>query len=521
MSVRVATFLLLLALPAAAQEAERRKMLEKVGPSVVALRNNEGHGSGIILDDQGTILTNAHVIVSPLPFRVEAEVREDGRLRTVYFQKVVLIGVHPDRDLALVRIDPSEHKVKLAPIPISKSKVVTKDLVHAIGFPGRYGGAQKMCMSGEVTGVDQYVDMPGYFECSTEISGGNSGGPIVDSFGHAVGVVTFGKMSGTPAGWAIPLHDFRPDQFVPLDRRAPNPAKASKILQYAEELLKEARGGPRFFGHLSSDLFQMALLEDFSNADIYFKIGMIKRNYGNHSTAAAYLVRSLQIHPWMDARQEAYHELGAALYKLRRPKDAVVVWEEGIAKYPGDSGMIWDALAIYHFEDARFLEAACASRASLRAFGPRADAMNTLYDKCRKRLDPSGLTALAEYERSLDNQSQALRKDAEKAKQDGKRSMTPAFDSLMRSYDGVQKEAANFNFSSLGQGPNAPKPLNIPDAELIPLFIRSRIAVAAEHLSAGRLEKATEVLEDILKTHPDHPECGTAKDLLGIIKKKK
>lgn len=516
---RLAAALLLLLLPGSlrAQEAERRAMLEKSGPSVVAIRNSESYGSGMILDDKGTILTSAHVIVSPLPYRVEAQFKENGTVRTAYFTKVVLIGVHPTHDLAIIRIDPSEHKAVLTPLPIAKNSVVSTDLVYAIGFPSSHGGLQKICTTGEVTGVNQFVDMPGYFSVSADIHPGNSGGPIVDPRGNAVGVVTFGARADEPQGWAIPLNEFRPDKFVPMDRRPADPASASTNLRYAEAFLKRAKKGGRISGLLADEFFSQALLYDVTNSDIYFKIGMIKRNYEEYPAAAAYLMRSLQIQPWSDS-EDLYNELGIALVKLGKKSDAVAIWSEGIAKFPG-AGKIWDALAICHYEDARFYDAACATRASLRGFGPRTDAMNGMYDQCRRRLSPEDLTRLSLFEKSIESRAKDAQTVSERARRAGTRFLTPAAEATVKAFEGVQKEATNFNFSSLGRGPNAPKPLDIPDEHIVPLFIRSRIGVATEHLHAGRFDAAVEILEDVLKTYPDHPEAEPAKDLLRLIKK--
>lgn len=518
---RALPLLLLLAVPASAQEAERRAIFDKVGVSVVALKNDRGYGSGLVLDEQGTILTNAHVIVSPLPFRVEALVRDKDRTNSVVFSKCVLLGVHPTRDLALVRVDPSEHDGKLVPIPIAKEKVSTGEIIFALGYPSTHGGHTKICTSGEVTGLDRFVDMPGYFEFSAEVHPGNSGGPIVDRSGRAVGVVTRGKFQGEPTAWAIPLHDFRPDQFIPLERRPKDPAKASKILRYAEEMLRLTKKGMKLTAYLSEELFLLALVEDISNPDIYFKIGLLQRHDEDYATAAAYLMRSIQIQPWNDAKDLVYHELGVCLYQMRRPGDAMTVWNEALAKYPGESAKVWDALAIAYFESARFLDAACASRASLRAYGERAGKMNEIYDKSRLRLDAKDLAKLAEFEKSIESQFQESRKTADRARQEGKPYLTGSCETLVKTFEGVQKEASGFKFSSLGSGPNAPKPIDIPDKDLTPLFVRSRIAVAAEHLQDGRIKLATEVLEDIIKSYPKEPDTETARDLLKLINKKK
>ena len=265
----------------------------------------------------------------------------------------------------------------------------------------------------------------------------------------------------------------------------------------------------------------MALVEDISNPDTYFKIGMLQRHDRAFTTAAAYLMRSIQLQPWNDAKDKVYHELGACLVAQNRIPDALTVWTEATAKFPGEASLVWDALAVAYFDSARYLDAACASRASLRAFGDRAGKMNDIYDKSRQRLDRSDIARLGEFERSIDGQVQESRKTAERARQDGKRFMTPACEALVKSYEGVQKEAVGFNFSSLGKGGNAPPPVDIPDKELIPLFIKSRIAVAGEHLQGGKLKLAAETLEDVIKAYPDHPDTQAARDLLDLINKKK
>jgi tetratricopeptide (TPR) repeat protein len=505
---------------AAAQDAEQRKILEEVRSSVVAIRNEEGHGSGMILDEKGTILTNAHVIVSPLPMRVEVEAKVNGTLRTLYFSKVTLIGVHPSRDLALIRIDPAEHKAELTPLPIAKSAVQTRDAIHAIGFPITHGGMQKIITSGDVTGVNRVVDMPGYFEVSAEVHPGNSGGPVCDSFGHAVGLVTRGVLNGEQIAWAIPLSDLRPDRFVPLDQRAKDPARASTYLRLAERMLKKGEQGSPFGVLFALELFQQALVEDIGNADTYFKLGMIGRAGGKFRMAASYLTRSLQLQAWSEAKQEAYHELGAALTKLGKKSEAEIVWSEGLAKYPTDAGQIWDDLALVHWDAGRYFEAACATRASVRAFGPRADAMHDIYERSRKRMDAATLIRLRNFESSMDEGSARARKDAEQAERDGKKSLTPAFDHFLRTFENVQKDAPNFDFRTLGQGPNPAKDAPIPDAELLPLFIQSRIAAATEHMKGGRLDQAAEILEDVIKTYPDHPDSQTARLYLAVIRKK-
>ena len=64
--------LLAFAVPSAVlfgQQTGAQKAFKRVAPSVVSLENEEGSGTGIVLDKNGLILTNAHVVASPIPFR--------------------------------------------------------------------------------------------------------------------------------------------------------------------------------------------------------------------------------------------------------------------------------------------------------------------------------------------------------------------------------------------------------------------------------------------------------------------
>src|SRR4051812_1776988 len=70
-------------------------VFQRVSPSVVALESVAGSGTGIIIDKDGTILTNAHVVAVPLPFKCLVDVKRKDKTETVIFQKVKIIGVHP------------------------------------------------------------------------------------------------------------------------------------------------------------------------------------------------------------------------------------------------------------------------------------------------------------------------------------------------------------------------------------------------------------------------------------------
>ncbi|MBV8881281.1 MAG: trypsin-like peptidase domain-containing protein, partial [Planctomycetaceae bacterium] len=129
-----AAILALFASVAVAQESVE----DRLRPSVVRIRNDECSGTGMFLDAEGLILTNAHVACSPLPYKVQAAVKVNGATKDVVFSKVSLLGFHPDYDLALLRVDPAEFDAKLKPVTVCATGVLARERVWAIGFPGDY-----------------------------------------------------------------------------------------------------------------------------------------------------------------------------------------------------------------------------------------------------------------------------------------------------------------------------------------------------------------------------------------------
>src|SRR5258708_37983177 len=105
MGTWVAGLALGLAPPLAPPLAAQESVDDKLKSSVVRIGNDESSGTGMFLDVDGLILTNAHVACSPLPFQVQAIAKVEGSPKEVTFSKVNLVGFHPSYDLALLRID--------------------------------------------------------------------------------------------------------------------------------------------------------------------------------------------------------------------------------------------------------------------------------------------------------------------------------------------------------------------------------------------------------------------------------
>jgi serine protease Do len=164
-------------------------------------------GSGVIVDPNGYIMTNAHVVEGAQKIRVALPIPGDtGRDVPVgkrHILEAKLVGVHKETDLALLKIDDSN----LPTLQLLSQRPRVGQLVFAIGSPE---GLQNSVTMGVVSAVARQPDPQKamtYIQTDAPINPGNSGGPLVDMNGSVVGINTFILSEGGGSeglGFAIP-----------------------------------------------------------------------------------------------------------------------------------------------------------------------------------------------------------------------------------------------------------------------------------------------------------------------------
>ncbi len=169
---------------------------------VAAMRGEVGSslGTGFIVDDQGYILTNFHVVEGASDVRVKLH---DNR----EFQ-ATLVGGDPATDLALVRISAFEG---IRPIPLGDSDSArVGDWVVAIGNPF---GLSASVTAGIISAKQRRDVVTGggnifadFLQTDTSINPGNSGGPLINMAGQVVGINTAINAKGQGIGFSIPIN---------------------------------------------------------------------------------------------------------------------------------------------------------------------------------------------------------------------------------------------------------------------------------------------------------------------------
>jgi putative serine protease PepD len=162
-------------------------------------------GSGFVVDKNGTIVTNAHVVDGASKVTVSLEEGGDAIDAKV-------LGVDNDSDVAVLKIDPSGKDLTVLPLGDS-SKLVVGDPVVAIGNPF---GLQRTVTTGIVSALQRQVDAPSGFpindviQTDAAINPGNSGGPLLDANGRVIGInsqiATGGGQGSVGIGFAVPIN---------------------------------------------------------------------------------------------------------------------------------------------------------------------------------------------------------------------------------------------------------------------------------------------------------------------------
>lgn len=165
------------------------------GGSVGAVRAQRGNGSGVIVDAEGYVITNAHVIGATrrvevlLPQRAEVGMARTSVLKPAgKLVQAEVVGVDRETDIAVLKIA----EKGLAHLPLGDSEAVRQgEVVLAFGSPF---GLENSVSMGVVSSVARQLqqDHPMiYIQTDAAINPGNSGGPLVDADGRVIGINTF------------------------------------------------------------------------------------------------------------------------------------------------------------------------------------------------------------------------------------------------------------------------------------------------------------------------------------------
>ncbi|MFI6338215.1 S1C family serine protease [Streptomyces sp. NPDC050535] len=203
------------------------KVIKDVLPSVVQIQASSDLGSGVVYDDNGHIVTNAHVVGDEKTFKVTTANNEDEQTAT-------LVYAYPEQDLAVIKLDKVPDGLRAASFGDS-SKVEVGQIVLAMGSPL---GLSSSVTQGIVSATGRTVSegssgggtgatIANMVQTSAAINPGNSGGALVDLNGKVIGIPTLAASDPSLGGGTAPGIGFA----IP----------ASMVTKVADQIIKDGK----------------------------------------------------------------------------------------------------------------------------------------------------------------------------------------------------------------------------------------------------------------------------------------
>ena len=179
-----------------------RDLVKIIGEAVVQVRTPSGLGSGFIINDEGFLITNFHVIEGETQLSVEVYTQRKDQLEPKSYKQVRIVAINKFEDMALLKIDDKDApKFKYVMLG-SADLMAVGERVFAIGSPL---GLERTVTEGILSTKTRQIQGELYLQTTAQINPGNSGGPLFNMSGEVIGITNMKLAFGEGLGFAIPI----------------------------------------------------------------------------------------------------------------------------------------------------------------------------------------------------------------------------------------------------------------------------------------------------------------------------
>jgi len=218
------------------------RIFEESAPAVVFVEtfSPPGHGTGVLISNDGLIFTNSHVVGDAKKVNIYFKPKNANKYSRKDFLTGVVVNNNKTVDLALIKLTKNPIGVKPLTLANPSSIRVGQD-VHAIGHPGNFSqwtytrGYIGQILNNHEWGYDDGVIRKAktIIQSQTPIMGGNSGGPLLNDEGLIIGVNTYGA-DYAAANYAVSVRDLK--LFLNEKYTIPEaPAKTNKTISASND----------------------------------------------------------------------------------------------------------------------------------------------------------------------------------------------------------------------------------------------------------------------------------------------
>jgi len=199
------------------------------GEAVVMVTTPMGRGSGFLINEDGYLITNYHVIARETLIRTTVFHRRDSGFEQKQYDKVRIIALNPYVDLALLKIEDPNREFPHVFLG-DMGRVSVGETVFAIGNPL---GLTRTVSQGIVSTTNRDFEGRLYIQTTADINPGNSGGPLFNLAGEVIGVTSMGYLYYGGLNFAIPVDVVRGfiENWDAFAYREDNPNTGFRYLQ--------------------------------------------------------------------------------------------------------------------------------------------------------------------------------------------------------------------------------------------------------------------------------------------------
>jgi serine protease Do len=183
-----------------------RELVNELGAAVVQVSTPGGLGSGFIINSDGFLITNFHVIEGETEISVEVYLQKDGQLERKSYKDVKIVAINKFEDIALLKIDDKDAPKFSTVILGDADNLAVGEQVFAIGSPL---GLERTVTQGILSTKTREMQGELYLQTTAQINPGNSGGPLFNMRGEVVGITNMKITFGEGLGFAIPIESVK------------------------------------------------------------------------------------------------------------------------------------------------------------------------------------------------------------------------------------------------------------------------------------------------------------------------
>jgi serine protease Do len=224
------------------EEVSTSEGVQEYGESVVVVRSPGGLGSGFIINKQGYVITNFHVVQGQKHINITRFKKSENELKTIVHKNVRIVALAPFQDLAVLQIEEDIGQLARPMVLSPNDDVSVGEKVFVIGNPL---GLERTVTEGVISHTGRNFAGKVFLQIDAAINPGNSGGPLFNNRGQVIGVINMGARSMQGLNFAIPVYHVKfllnhIDAFAfnesnplsgyvyPFPPRNPNPVKKDK-----------------------------------------------------------------------------------------------------------------------------------------------------------------------------------------------------------------------------------------------------------------------------------------------------